>query len=83
MKLLNDYVYQCLQDYHNTFIMPKTYKELGAENILNDLKDNGFDCIIEERDCNHEYGHLPPSKKQQKKLRKAKHKDIIYVIVEK
>lgn len=51
MKILNDYVYESLKIYGNTFITPKVYQAWGKDMILNDLKENGFNCSITEQNC--------------------------------
>lgn len=79
MKLLNDYVYRSLSDFGNTFVMQKTYKAIGEEAILEDLKENGFNCKIEKR-------YLAPEVKEiktSKQLSKRKSKDVIYLITRK
>lgn len=83
MKILKDYVYRSIADFGNSFIMPLIYKQFGEEAILNDLKENGFNCIIEKRQCEDNKFGMKLENRRQRKQRKKVEKEIIYVITDK
>lgn len=83
MGLLKDHVYRNLKDYGNSFIMPDDFNKLGIDSIVDDLKEHGFTCLIEKRECSNNYFGVSESL-EQKKTRKynKKQKDIIYVVTD-
>ncbi len=82
-NLLKSYVYNCLNTYGNTYILPETYKQLGKQQILEDLRQHGFDCTIKLRILEPEFPSTKPSPTKKKLLNlklNPKDDDIIYVI---
>lgn len=80
---MKEYIYKSLSDFGNSFIMAKDYKKLGEENILKDLQEHGFNCVIEKRICsNNQFGASETLKPRKQRGRK-KQADIIYVITDK
>ena len=47
MKILDNYVYRNLKKYKNCYISEKEINKFGKKKILEDLKENGFDCKIQ------------------------------------
>lgn len=78
MGLLKEHVYRNLREHGNSFIMPSDFKKLGVEAIIADLQAHGFVCSIEQRKCSDNFYGYP-----DKKGRKKKEKDMIYLIQEK
>lgn len=80
---MKEYIYKSLADFGNTIITDKTYKELGENNILSDLLEHGFDCIIEKRNCaDNQFGLCEALQPKAQKAYRNK-KDVIYVITDK
>lgn len=49
MRILDDYVYKTLERYDNCMITLNDFKKYGKNKILNDLKNNGYNCTLEVR----------------------------------
>lgn len=48
--ILKEYVYQALSLYGNTIISAKEYKKFTEKQILDNLRQHGFNCTIEKRE---------------------------------
>lgn len=80
MGLLKEHVYRSLSDFGNSFIMPKDYEKFGIDAILDDLQEHGFTCVIEKRECSDNYFGSETLTQKQKRKRKEKPLDVIYLI---